>query len=116
MKKPNNTTKRPLMPFLIAWGIGGCWSGFTHASIVETNTHDEANGVAMKEAIKTRADAGVSFSRGCSAIAEPLESVHKFKDTGLYNSRLKLSAKEMLKGSHQVNPSTREWQGLEDRK
>ena len=86
--------------FLIAWGIGGCWSGFTHAKIVEANGQEEADKMSIIEARKDREQQGLTQQRGCSAIAEPLTTT--VEETGLFQSRLKESAKIMIRGKQNV--------------
>lgn len=84
----------PVMSFLIAWGVGGCWSGFTHAKIIEATGMEEAQGKAIDEALIDRSNKGLAHKRGCSADAELIETT--VEDTGLFSSRLKSSAIAMV--------------------
>lgn len=86
--------------FLIAWGIGGCWSGFTHAKIVEAANQQEADAMSIDEARKHREQEDLAQKRGCSAIAEPIATTAE--ETGLFQSRLKASAKIMLRRKQDV--------------
>lgn len=79
--------------WLVAYGVGGCWSGYPEATIIEAeNKQDalaQADAITRKETAEERGN-----SRGASYDVELIvDSVEK---TALYCSRLKPSAKAWL--------------------
>ena len=75
--------------WLLAYGVGGCWSGYTDATIIQATDREEAlrTGctIAWKETAEER-----GVSHGCSLDVERVEG--DVRETALYRSRCKPGA------------------------
>lgn len=79
-----------MLTWLLVYGVGGCWSGYTDAQIIKAPDRDEAmklgGGIAWKETAEERGN-----SRGCSYDVELVEGDVRY--CTLYVSRCKPGAK-----------------------
>jgi hypothetical protein len=86
--------KRTENNWLVAYGVGGCWSGYTDATIIQASTKeqamDKAGTICHTETAEERAS-----HRGASYDVELIEG--DVKNTALWSSRLLPQAKAMLK-------------------
>jgi len=80
--------------WIVAYGIGGCWSGYPFAKIIEAPTKLDAESQTSVICRAATADERSKRYRGASYDVELIED--DFKNTGLWCSRLLPSAKEML--------------------
>lgn len=78
--------------WLLVYGVGGCWSGYTDATIIEAPEHESAWSQGLQIAWRETAERR-GRSRGCSF---DLERVNRDVRTCLlYRSRCKPEARKM---------------------
>lgn len=76
--------------WLMGFGVGGCWSGYTDATFIDADSKETAMEAARNIAgQQTREERG--FSRGYSYDVEPTGP--DFKMTGIYLARFKHGAR-----------------------
>ena len=84
------------MEFLIVYGVGGCWSGYTGACIIEVESIEEANDKAFDIAYeKTKKKRG--SLRGFSYDVEHLED--GIKSSVLFKTRLLPEARALIRST-----------------
>jgi hypothetical protein len=93
LQEKDNQADSPILNWLVAYGVGGCWSGYTDATIIQASTKEEAMSKASDICRRETAEERGSH-RGASYDAELIET--DVKDTALWCSRLKPSAKALL--------------------
>ena len=79
-----------MLTWLLVFGVGGCWSGYTDATVIQAPDRDSAMSMGAKIAWKETAEER-GHSRGCSFDVELIEG--NVRETKLYASRCKPGAK-----------------------
>ena len=93
LKEKNNQAGSVILSWLVAYGVGGCWSGYTDATIIRATSKEEATEMAYEICLKETAKQ-CGNRRGASFDIELIET--DVKDTALWCSRLKPSAQALL--------------------
>ena len=81
-----------MLTWLLVFGVGGCWSGYTDAQVIQAPDRDSAMSMAGKIAWKETAEER-GYNRGCSYDVELISG--DVRDCSLYASRCKPGAQMM---------------------
>ena len=81
-----------MVNWLLVFGVGGCWSGYTDAMILQAPDREEAMRRGIRIAWRETAEER-GFRHGCSCDVERIEG--DVRTTGLYRSRCKPGAQVM---------------------
>ncbi len=80
-----------MLTWLLVFGVGGCWSGYTDATVIQAPDRDAAWRQGLDIALKETAEERRLAFKGCSFDVELIEG--DVRETKLYASRCKPGAK-----------------------
>ena len=84
--------ERQMLTWLLVFGVGGCWSGYTDAAIIKAPDRESAMSMGVRIAWQETAEQR-GYSHGCSCDVELIEG--DVRKCALYVSRCKPGAQAL---------------------